>query len=235
MVGRNQTWLSVLILTVFAVLVSAQDSTMEREYRFKVRYGMLSAGHAVVQYQQKGDTLESRMNMNSSPWLSSLWHLADSIENRVDLRENRLLTHDKTVNQGRYHRRYKVQFSSPDSAWINGERMARDSRGVMDVPQLMHFLETVDLREGDTLHFRIWDGKAADDLSLVGKSARKPLNINPLVKVERVYELTPLQSTVKSRKHGIQMRFWVREKLPHRPLKMEIKTRYGDIELSRHD
>lgn len=210
--------------------VSADDMSV---YEFKVSYRMISAGHAAVVFNERNDTLTSKMNMNSSPWLSSLWQLADSIENKVDLRENRLISHLKIVNQGRYHRKYQVDFISDDSVRINGKVKARDAKGVMDVPQLLRHLETVDLIPGDTLHYRIWDGRAADKLSLLVRRPRKQLSINPLSKAPSVYVLSPLQSSSKSRKHGISLRIMVEEQLPHRPIRMEVKTRYGDIELTR--
>lgn len=225
-----RTILPLIPLLLLTTAVLAQTSN--KEYDFRVRYTMVNAGHARISYLHDADTLVAKMSMNSNPLLSTLWQLADSIESRVDTRTNRLIQHVKIVNQGRYHRRYFVDFFGDDSVSVNGKLRSEDVKGVMDVPQLLHHLEQLELTAGDTLHFLIWDGKAASKLSLLVNAARKPLNLNPLVRSPRLIELSPLQSTAKSRKHGIRMRFWVREALPHSPVRMEIKTRYGDVELS---
>jgi hypothetical protein len=104
----------------------------------------------------------------------------------------------------------------------------------MDVPQLVKHLENVELVAGDTLHYRIWDGSNADDLSLLVHEPRMALNINPLVKSESVYMLSPLNSSRKARQHGIKLKFWVSEAMPHKPVKIEVQTRYGDVELTRY-
>lgn len=221
---------TLIILFLTAVSLGATDG-LSSGYDFKIRYRMINAGHANLRYVVNDDTVHSEMNMNSSTWLSNLWTLADSISNRFLLSSKRLLFHEKSVNQGKYHRHYTAIFDYEDSVLVNGERLAI-SAPPMDLPLLIHHLRSAAFQQGDTLHFTVWD---SDDLGLLSLKVEEHLHRSPLhpLQPEELLMLTPLQSTSKSRKHGLTMRLFLAADPPHDPVKIEIRTRYGDVEMIR--
>ena len=228
---KNRSSYLLLILTASFLLVGA-GMAQTQHYSYKIRYGMIQAGHADLSYYQVADTVNGFLSIKSSPWLSSVWSLADTIENRFEITENRLLSHRKSVNQGKYNRRYQVNFPSNDTAMVNSKPVAIDGP-VMDVPQLIHSLRYMDLEPGDTLFLSIWDGKESGDLTLLVKKPTISLDLNPLTKPPKILELRPLESTRKSREHGLRLKLHVRDSKPHDPERIEIETRYGNLEMLR--
>jgi len=210
-------------------LVSLSAQTLETE--FKIKYRLVHAGHAQLRYDLRGDTVKAFMTVSSSPWLNTLWTLSDSIQSTF-LIGGPLLTHTKAVHEGSYHRTYRVVFPNPDTALVN-IRVEPLPAEVVDVPQLVYQLRNADLEIGDTLRTWIWDGKSSGQLTLVVERPGIRLNLNPLSRHLPVLDLKPLQTTRKSRKHGIRLRLEVLASKPHEPIRITVQTRYGDLEMIR--
>jgi len=200
---------------------------LAQSYSFKVSYGMIHAGSAELVYDLKQDMLESELNMNSSPWLSNLWLLADSIKSCYNIKTGKLKTHVKAIHEGSYHRNYYVLFTDSNVVQINGKERIVEESGIRDVPSLLYDLSRYQFHNGDTLHFPLWDGRSYGILSLVVEKAEKPSLLRPLAIPG--WKLTPLSSTRKSRENRIQLSLLLSSASPHRPLRIEIGTKFGDI------
>lgn len=225
---RKRSITIAVLLLLFAVSTFGQA----HHYSYKVRYGRMTAGHAHLSFNTSEDLVYSFMNMNSSPLLSTVWSLADTIESTFSDSQGYLLTHSKSVNQGRYHRSYDVWFPDPLLAIVNQDTVHLEAP-VNDLPQLLYRLREMKLAPGDTVRTHIWDG---NDVGVLELEVREPLikmDLNPLTREPDLLELRPLQSTSKSRKHGIQVRIQVRQNIPHEPEVIEVDTRYGNLVMVR--
>lgn len=212
----------VLIAMLFAV-----GEGFGQNYSFKVKYGMVHAGTAELTYHLENGTLNSQLSINSSRWLSNLWTLSDSIESVYEVGTNQLRTHIKAIHEGAYDRNYRVEFIDSNQVQVNRRNKNIDTQGLMDIPSLLFILSKTHFSLGDTLHYRLWDGKGFGVLNLLvekktGSSLLRPFS-------EGGWQLTPLNSTKKSRENSIQLALLLSESLPHIPLRIEIDTKYGNV------
>ena len=224
--------LNKLIRSVSLMMLLAVGTGYGQNYSFKVKYGMIQAGSAKLSYQLESGILSSKLSINSSRWLSNLWTLSDSIESVYALEAEQLKAHTKAIHEGSYHRNYVVEFLDSNRVLINGKTKALDVEGLKDVPSLLYDLSKAHFKQGDTLHYQIWDGKSYGNLSLLvekksGSSLLKPFS-------ERGWQLTPLSSTKKSRANNIQLALLLTRSSPHTPLRIEINTKYGTVLMRRN-
>lgn len=211
---------SLILLLIVAVGLNAQS------YHYKVKYGPVSAGSARIDQKIEGNVLSSEMRMTSSPWLSNLWTLSDSIISSFDLANNRLIDHYKAIHEGKYHRTYQVDFTD-STAIINGESNEHDPTEVFDVPSLLHHLTTETFTKNDTLEYSLWDGKGYGQLTLKVEKIGKPTLRKPFQ--TSGWKLIPLTSTKKSRENEIRLTILMSRKSPRVPLRIHIDTKYGEV------
>jgi len=216
----------IFIITIFLYLMIATH-VQAQTYSYKVRYGLIYAGSARIEYHVDDGALQSSLNIHSSPWLSTLWTLSDSISSYFELESDKLRTHDKAIHEGSYHRNYQAAFSDSNSIELNGKIKAVDTQGLIDVPSLIYKLSQSSFTHGDTLSFKLWDGRSYGILSLLVKKPGKASLLKPFS--AKGWKLTPLNSSKKSRENRIQLALLLSEDSPHLPLRIEIDTKYGDI------
>ncbi len=198
-----------------------------QNYSFKVKYGLIQAGKAKLVLTVKDGYLESRLNIESSPWLANLWTLSDSIWSFYEIESGQLKRHVKAIHEGSYQRHYEVIFKDSNQVSINGRERDLDTRGLLDIPSLLFELSNTEFTSGDTLHFRLWDGQGYGVLELLVEKISGPSLFRPFG--EPGWKLTPLSSTKKSRENRIQLALMLSDTMPHTPLKIEIDTKYGAV------
>ncbi len=212
----------VLIITLFTAVEG-----FGQNYSFKVKYGMIQAGTAELIYHLENGILNSRLNINSSRWLSTLWALSDSMKSMYAVETAQLKIHTKAIHEGSYHRNYQVEFFDSNRVQINGKSKDLITKGLKDIPSLLFELSKTHFNKGDTLHYRVWDGKGYGALVLLVEKVTGPTLLKPFS--EAGWHLTPLNSTRKSRGNHIQLALLLSESLPHIPLRIEIDTKYGNV------
>jgi hypothetical protein len=221
------------ILLLAAILWS--PSLQAQNYEYKIRYGMVVAGSAELRQNLEDGILRSELTMSSSPWLSNLWTLADSIQSEYDLRSRRMITHVKAIHEGSYHRRYVVDFLDSSRVQVNTKVKDVDWENMLDIPSLIYVLSTTKFHEGDTLSYKLWDGRGFGTIDLlVRRNDGKRSLIKPFGS-DDVWKLIPLSSTRKSRENGIQISVQLSRGLPHVPEEIEIDTKYGAIQMRLND
>ena len=213
-----------LLLTLL-IGVNAQGQS----YSYKVKYGVIQAGVAELVHQVEGGILNSYLVIESSPWLSNLWTLSDSILSEYVIDVGRLTNHTKAIHEGGYHRNYDVSFSDSNFASVNGKRKAVMTEGLKDIPSLLYDLSNTRFKDGDTLNFNLWDGRGQGVLNLVVEKVGKPTLLRPFVHTG--WKLTPLNSTRKSRENEIRLSMLYSKSYPHTPLRIEINTKYGNVSM----
>ncbi len=213
----------VILMTCFFIAAEG----VGQDYSFRVKYGMIYAGHAKLSYQVENEILTGELNIYSSPWLSNLWTLSDSIRSVYDIEAGRLQNHTKAIHEGSFHRNYEVVFGDSGRVEINGKNKLIKAQGLRDVPSLLYELSHTQLKHGDTLHYPLWDGRGYGILSLVVEKASGPSLFKPF-SIEG-WHLIPLSSSRKSRENRIQLSLLLSKALPHIPVKIEIDTKYGDV------
>lgn len=217
----------ILALTLGALSpgpLSAQD------YEYKVRYGMVNAGSARLVLNVDSDMLSGVLTIASSPWLSNLWTLSDSITTTFDLERGKLVSHFKAIHEGNYHRRYEVAFLDSGQVSVNGKLREVDAENLRDIPSLLHELATSTFQEGDTLRYRLWDGRGMGDLVLLVQRKKGRSLFSPLSGGSG-WELIPLSSTRKSRENEIKLSIELSLDTPHLPEKIEIDTKFGAVQM----
>lgn len=214
------------IIAVSLTLMIATNGQAQ-SYSYKVKYGMIYAGSARIEYHVDDGALQTSLNIHSSPWLSTLWSLSDSISSYFELESDKLRTHDKAIHEGSYHRKYQVSFSDSNSIEINGKIKTVDTQGLIDVPSLIYKLSQSSFTHGDTLSFKLWDGRSFGTLSLLVEKPGKASLLKPFS--VKGWKLRPLNSSKKSRENRVQLALLLSEDSPHVPLRIEIDTKYGDI------
>ena len=216
-----------LIYILSILLFVAGTNGVAQSYDYKVRYGMIHAGSAHLEHSLDNEILNSSLSINSSPWLSTLWSLSDSIKSQYHVESAKLLNHYKAIHEGSYHRNYEVVFSDSDSVVVNSEVKSVDTQGLRDIPSLLYYLSHFKFTDGETLHFRLWDGRSYGLLSLKVEKMKKPSLLNPFA--SQGWKLSPLSSTKKSRENQIRLALLFSNNFPHLPLRIEIDTKYGDV------
>jgi len=211
----------ILLLLLSATGASAQT------YTYKVKYGFVQAGVATLIHTVQDDVLHSFFVIESSPWLSTLWTLSDSVMTEYMIDLGRLVKHTKAIHEGSYHRHYEVTFSDSNLATVNGREKEVNLQGLRDIPSLLYDLSFTKFQHGDTLHFRMWDGQGSGVLKLLVEKIGKPSLFKPFA--DPGWRLTPLNSTRKSRANQIQLSLFYSNSYPHIPLKIEIDTKYGSV------
>ncbi|MBT4362388.1 MAG: DUF3108 domain-containing protein [Candidatus Marinimicrobia bacterium] len=215
-------------ILLFAMLLSATGASAQT-YSYKVKYGLVPAGMATLIHTVEDDVLNSIFIIESSPWLSTLWSLSDSVLTEYLIDVGRLVKHTKAIHEGSYHRNYEVTFSDSNFATVNGKDKEIDIHGLRDIPSLLYDLSLTRFHHGDTLQYRMWDGRGSGELILLVEKVGKPSLFKPFEKPG--WRLTPLNSTRKSRANQIQLSMLYSKSFPHTPLKIEIDTKYGSIQM----
>lgn len=203
-----------------------------QSYHYRVKYGPVIAGTAIVTHEVDGDILRGDMRITSSPWLSNLWTLSDSIMGRYDLKRMRLIDHYKAIHEGNYHRNYKVQFSD-STVLVNNEEIEEDITGMYDLPSLLYHLSRSAFTDGDTLDFTLWDGKSYGNLTVKVEKLGRPTLLNPFP--DRGWKLRPLTSTEKSREHQLELTLLFSTNYPRLPVRIHIDTKYGELVMKLED
>jgi len=211
------------------ILLLAGTSAFSQTYTYKVKYGLVQAGVATLVHNVEDNVLYSLFVIESSPWLSTLWTLSDSVMTEYLIDLGRLVKHTKAIHEGSYHRNYEVTFSDSNLAVVNGKDKAVDIQGLRDIPSLLYDLSLTTFQHGDTLQFRMWDGRGSGVLKLLVEKIGKPSLFKPFA--EPGWRLTPLNSTRKSRANQIQLSMFYSKSYPHTPLKIEIDTKYGSVQM----
>ncbi|MBC8376504.1 MAG: DUF3108 domain-containing protein [FCB group bacterium] len=217
----------LFVLLLFATGASAQT------YSYKVKYGLVHAGMATLIHTVEDDVLNSFFVIESSPWLSTLWTLSDSVMTEYLIDVGRLVKHTKAIHEGAYHRNYEVTFSDSNLATVNGMVKEIEIKGLRDIPSLLYDLSLTKFHHGDTLQYRMWDGRGSGKLTLLVEKVGKPSLFKPFEKPG--WRLTPLNSTRKSRANQIQLSMFYSKSYPHTPLKIEIDTKYGSVQMRIED
>lgn len=212
-------------LLLFLILVNTQ--AFGQTYSYKVKYGMVQAGAAKLAHTVESGILKSYLTIESSPWLSNLWSLSDSIVSEYIIDLGRLDKHTKAIHEGNYHRNYEVTFTDSDQVWINGKEKQVKTQGLKDIPSLLYDLSLREFKNGDTLRYQVWDGRGEGALDLLVEKVGKPSLLHPFS--EAGWKLTPLTSTKKSRENRIQLAMLYSKSYPHTPLRIEINTKYGNV------
>ncbi|MEA3286745.1 MAG: DUF3108 domain-containing protein [Candidatus Marinimicrobia bacterium] len=212
---------------VLLILLLAGGMAVGQDFSFKVKYGMIQAGHAHLTLKVHDGYLKGHLNIESSPWLSKLWSLSDSIKSDYDIKSGQLQSHIKSIHEGAYHRNYEVHFTDSNSVLINGRERVLATQGLRDIPSLLYDLSRMHFSHGDTLHFRLWDGQGFGKLELLAEQSAGPSLLHPFA--EAGWKLIPLSSSRKSRENRIQLTLLLSETFPHTPIKIEIDTKYGSI------
>lgn len=212
---------------ILLILILSVSSAHSQSYLFKVKYGVVQAGTAKLVHSIEEGVLTSYLNIESSPWLSNLWTLSDSISSIYDVESGTLTNHIKAIHEGSYHRNYQVEFLDSNNVSVNGKNKVLATTGIRDIPSLLYDLSKTKFQHGDTLHYRLWDGRGSGMLSLAversgGRSLFKPFSPTG-------WQLTPLGSTKKSRENRIKLAMMFSESHPHIPLRIEIGTKYGNV------
>jgi len=213
-----------LLLLITLLIVGEVNG---QEFLFKVKYGLIHAGTAKMIQQIEDGILTSSLTIESSPWLSNLWTLSDSVLSIYDIEQKRMISHTKAIHEGSYHRNYQVEFIDSSKIKINNKIKDIDAQGLRDIPSLLHELSLTKLSNGDTLRYRLWDGKRYGDLNLRVERTSKPSLFRPFQ--DQGWHLTPLSSTRKTRENKIKLALLMSKSLPHKPLKIQIDTKYGDV------
>ena len=215
---------------ILLIVLLAGGNVVGQDYSFRVKYGMIQAGTAQLALAVQDGYLESHLNIESSPWLSKLWTLSDSIKSVYYITSGQLKGHTKAIHEGAYHRNYAVLFLDSNRVVVNGQERVVNTQGLRDIPSLLYDLSRMHFNSGDTLHFRLWDGQGLGELELLVEQHAGPSLLRPFA--EAGWKLTPLSSTRKSRENKIQLALLLTEKFPHIPLKIEIDTKYGSVLMS---
>ena len=215
-----------LCMLFTSMLAQAQD------YEYKVRYGLIAAGNAHLSQKLVNGILTSHLITSSSPWLSNLWTLSDSIQSEFEVESSTLLRHIKAIHEGGYHRNYNVVFNDSDRVSVNGVERDLEWQGMLDIPSLLYVLSTCKFHVGDTLRYLLWDGRSFGALELlVQKQEATRSLLRPFGKEEDSWQLIPISSTRKSRENGIQLSIQLSQGYPHIPERIEIDTKFGDIQM----
>jgi len=114
-------------------------------------------------------------------------------------------------------------------ALVNGKEKEVSTQGLRDIPSLLYELSFTRFQDGDTLQYQIWDGRGSGVLKLLVEKVGKPTLLKPFA--ESGWRLTPLNSTRKSRANQIQLSMFYSNSYPHTPLKIEISTKYGGVQM----
>ncbi len=213
------------ILLLIFLLTAGQ--VVGQDFNFRVKYGMIQAGTARIRQHIEDGILISNLHIKSSPWLTNLWSLSDSIKSVYEIESGRLLSHTKAIHEGSYHRNYKVFFVDSNRVSINGKERVLDTQSLRDIPSLLFDLSRMNFINGDTLQYRLWDGQSFGILDLLVERIAGPSLFHPFA--ESGWRLTPLSSNKKSRENRIQLALLLSGNQPHRPLRIEIDTKYGNI------
>ncbi len=214
-------------ISLIAILIISALPAQAQTYSFKVKYGMVNAGAAKLVHQVKDGILKSSLVIESSPWLSNLWTLSDSIISEYRIETARLEQHTKAIHEGKYHRNYRVSFDDSNKVDINGKVKVVETEGLTDIPSLLFELSRTKFIDDDTLNYHIWDGRGHGVLNLHVEKTGKPKLFKPFA--EQGWKLTPLNSSKKSRENKIQMSMLYSKSYPHKPLRIEISTKYGNV------
>jgi len=205
----------------------------DQTYSYKVKYGLVQAGMATIVHHVEDDVLKSIFVIESSPWLSSLWTLSDSVMTEYIIDLGKLVKHTKAIHEGSYHRNYEVTFNDSNLATVNGKDKEVSTQGLRDIPSLLYDLSLTRFQHGDTLQYRVWDGRSSGILKLLVEKVGKPTLLKPFS--ESGWRLTPLNSTRKSRANQMQLSMLYSKSYPHTPLKIEIDTKYGSVQMRIED
>ncbi|MCF7824269.1 MAG: DUF3108 domain-containing protein [Candidatus Marinimicrobia bacterium] len=222
-----------MIKIIWLIYTLAGLDGFSQSYDFKVRYGVIYAGSAELSYTLVDGILKSSLTIASSPWLSNLWTLTDSISSTYHLETGRLKTHYKAIHEGSYHRNYMVEFGDSNQVQINDSEKVVEETNFKDLPSLLYDLSQYQFRDGDTLQFSLWDGRSYGMLMLVVEKVGKPKLFTPFALSG--WKLTPLSSTDKSRENRIQLALHLSNTRPHIPLRIEIDTKYGGVLMRLED
>jgi len=188
---------------------------------------MIQAGAAELIHEVEAGVLTSYLSIESSPWLSNLWSLSDSIVSVYLIETRQLLQHTKAIHEGSYHRNYDVLFLDSNLVKVNGKEREIGTEGIKDLPSLLFELSTTKFNHGDTLRYKLWDGRGLGALSLLVEKSSGPTLFKPFA--EKGWRLTPLNSTRKSRENQIQLAMQMSTAFPHKPMRIEIDTKFGNI------
>ena len=216
----------VLLSALLVVFLYLPTDSAAQTYQYKVRYLQVRGGTAIVTHEVKDDVLLGEMRISSSPWLSTLWTLSDSIMSQYDLKNERLIQHYKAIHEGNYHRNYLVRFQD-STLTINDKVKIQDVSGMFDLPSLLHHLSTETFKHGDTLSYLLWDGRSYGELTLKVEKTGKASLRHPFP--TKGWRLVPLTSTEKSRQHQINLTLFFSSEIPRIPTKIHINTKYGEI------
>jgi hypothetical protein len=218
---------------LLGILLLTASGTPAESYTYKVKYGPIQAGRASLNHEVKNNVLKSMFVIESSPWLSTLWTLSDTVITEYMIDSERLLKHIRAINEGSYHRNYEVTFSDSNMATVNGKDKEVDIQGLRDIPSLLYNLSNTRFQDGDTLKYRLWDGRGYGELILLVEKIDKATLFKPFDKTG--WRLTPLNSTRKSRANQIQISMLYSKAYPHTPLEIIIDTKYGNIKMNMED
>ncbi|NQV42179.1 MAG: DUF3108 domain-containing protein [Candidatus Marinimicrobia bacterium] len=221
----NKILLGIILLSA---IVSATEA-----YSYKVKYGLIHAGQATLIHTVEDKVLKSIFVMESSPWLSTLWTLSDTVVTKYLIDKERLVHHARAIHEGSYHRNYEVSFSDSNMATVNGKDKEVDIQGLRDIPSLLYELSLTRFQDGDTLQYRMWDGRGSGVLKLLVEKIGNPSLFKPFGKPG--WRLTPLNSTRQSRANQIQLSMFYSKAYPHTPLEIVIDTKYGNIQMRLDD
>ncbi|NQV16339.1 DUF3108 domain-containing protein [bacterium] len=213
------------ITLIYLLLLMANGHC--QSYSYKVKYGMVQAGTAKLVHNLEKGVLTSFLSIQSSPWLSNLWTLSDSIRSIYLVESGELKSHIKAIHEGTYHRNYLVNFVDSNMVSINGKEHELNTQGIKDIPSLLFDLSRTHFQHGDTLRYRLWDGRGFGVLNLAVEKAIGPSLFKPFSAAG--WKLSPLNSTKKSRENQIQLAMMYSESYPHEPLRIEIGTKYGNV------
>ncbi len=214
--------ISSILGIILVGLVQGQEN-----YRYKVRYGFVSAGSASLEYRIKPDSLSSRFVIRSSSWLSHLWRLNDSIESEYDLLHKRLISHTKHIREGRYKKNYTARFFWEKALLtVNKDSLHLENTALVDVPSLLYRLRQTRFTVGDTVRYSIFDGRSQARLSLwIEKMERIDVGSSSVLS----YLLQPLERTEKADENELYLKLWLSADKPHIPVQMAIATRFGNV------
>ena len=230
LVSESMNLMNKILLGIFLLFASGRSA---ETYSYKVKYGPVHAGGATLIHTVEDNVLKSIFIIESSPWLSTLWTLADTVITEYMIDVGRLITHHRAIHEGSYHRNYEVSFSDSNLATVNGKDKKVDTQGLRDIPSLLYSLSLTKFQHGDTLQYHMWDGRGSGVLKLLVEKVGKPSLFKPFEKPG--WRLTPLNSTRKSRANQIQLSMLYSKSYPHTPLEIEINTKYGNIQMRIED